>query len=305
MTRPFPVNRPLLFAGLLLALLLPSAAAQSGPIALAPNWPTPLSPTTPTGVPFNVTLDCAVIAQKGGSANVDVSLDKAPAWITAQAARVSFAAADCVTGAKTTLTRPGTIQLAAAADAPGLEPFSVTLSAAVTGSTEKTTAKKDDLVLGYRPGHALSPPGDQTFRVTQATYAFELAINVTANAQTMVMFEDKTVDLGSLDGLRAMTFDVANGERAITYNVLYTPPTGNWTQAKVTFRTYSHCLVGDGCDPQLASTITWTFLNEQPPSPNDAGNPSDPAPGGQSPSVGGALTLALVALASLILARRR
>ena len=134
------------------------------------------------------------------------------------------------------------------------------------------------------------------------TYAFELRINVTANAQTMVMFENKTVDVGSLDGLRAYTFDVLNGERDVTYNVLFTPPSSEWSEATVRFHTYSHCLVGANCAAKLERNLTWTFVNNPPPSPDQTPTTSTKEP---AKSPGPLLVPALVVLLGLAITRKR
>ena len=308
MTRWFLVKAhrfaPLLVLPLLL-LLAPLAEAQAGPVSLTADVAPELPPVGPILVPVNVTLDCTLIASKAGTVNVDVGLAEAPAWLNATTERLTFSVTECASNTSTTLLKSGTVSLEPAMDAPGLEPFAITLQAQVVGSTEKASTRKENIILAYRPGHVLTPAGDQTIDVTEETYAFELRIDVTSNAQTMVMFEDKTVDVGSLDGLRAMTFDVANGDRSITYNVLFTPPETAWTEANVRFRTYSHCLVGSGCDPQLEQNITRTFLNKQPAKPLIEPSPDSPTPtGGESPNIGAMLTLALVSLAGIFLRRR-
>ncbi len=283
---------------------VPSAVAQSGTITFTPSWQDVLVPTGPNLVPFNVTLECSLIATKGGTVNVDVTATDAAPWLNVTPARVSFPLTDCASGPRTTLTKPGAVALTPTLDAPGLQPFTLTLVAQVVGSTEKATSMKENLVLAYKPGHTLTPAGDQTFPVTDATFAFELRIDITANAQTMVMFENKTVDVGTLDGLRAMTFDVANNDRTITYNVLYTPPEFNWTEAKVRFHTYSHCLVGANCTPQLEQNLTWTFVNKQPPAPPPSMEPTPTTAGGSSPGLGTFFLVVAIAMVAAALRRR-
>ena len=288
-----------------IAVIAPSTLAQSSPITFTPTWKDVLTPTEPNMVPFNVTLQCSLIATKGGTVNVDVAATDAALWLNVTPARVAFPLTDCVTGQRTSLTKPGAVTLTATPDAPGLQPFNLTLVAQVVGSTEKATSLKESLVLAYKPGHVLTPAGDQTFRVTEATYAFPLRIDVTANTQTMVMFENKTVDVGALDGLRAYTFDVLGGERNVTYNVLYTPPEFNWTEARVKFHTYSHCLVGANCTSKLEQNLTWTFLNEQPPKPTPETSSTAPSSGGKSPSVGAVVALSAALVVALYGRRRK
>lgn len=292
---------PWIATAAMLVALVPAASAQAFPVAFSPTWPGALSPTAATSVPFNVTLECAFLLSKGGSVDVDVGLSSPPPWLNASPVRVSFAVTACTGGAG--ITRSGTLSLVTSQQAPGLVPFDLTAQASVVGGTEKGTSTTQGLVISYRPGHSLTPDGDQTFEVRGKTYSFVLKIDISANAQTMVMFEDKTVQVGTLDGVRAMTFDVAKGERSITYNVLFAPPTAPWNQSKVTFRTYSHCLVGDGCNPQLERTITWVFVNHQPATLQ--GDPTTALPpGGKSPGPELGPLLA-VGLAALIVARHR
>lgn len=283
---------------------VPPAVAQSGTITFTPSWKDVLVPTGPNMVPFTVTLECSLIATKGGTVSVDVTATDAAPWLHVAPARVSFPLTDCASGQRTTLTKPGAVALTPTPDAPGLQPFTLTLLAQVAGSTEKASSTKENLVLAYKPGHTLTPAGDQTFPVTEPTYAFELRIDITANTKTMVMFENKTVDVGALDGLRAMTFDVANNDRTITYNVLYTPPEFNWTEAKVRFHTYSHCLVGGNCTPQLEQNLTWTFVNNQPPTRPHNREATPTTAGGNSPGLGTFFLVAAIAMAAAALRRR-
>lgn len=285
-------------------LFVPAATAQSGPVSLAADVAPTLPPTDPIPIRFNITLDCALIATKGGTVNVDVTLSESPTWLSATASRIGFVANDCVSSAGASVKKPGTLSLRALPEAPGLTPFSIALKASVAGSSETATTRKEGVALAYRPGHVFTPSGSQTFSVTGGTFAFPLAIAVSANAATMVMFEEKTVDLGSLDGLRPMTFDVENGERNITYTIQFTPPAFNWTTAVARFRTYSHCLVGDGCTPQLEENITWTFTNEQPNSSAGAAS-ATAAPVGSTPGPGPAVALLAAALAVAMMRCRR
>jgi hypothetical protein len=281
-------------------LAMPGVGAQSSPVALAPSWPSALSATAATDIGFNVTLECAFLLGKGGSVNVDVGLNLPPVWLNGTPVRVPFSLTACTAG--TTITKSGTLSVSASPKAPGLFPFDLTAQATVVGGTENAAHTRKDLVVAYRPGHAFTPSGNQTFEVVGATYGFDLRIDVNANAQTMVMFEDKTVEVGMLDGVRAMTFDVANGERSATYNVVFTPPATAWEESNVTIRTYSHCLVGSGCEPQLEQRIVWTFVNRQPAQiQGDSSGNMEPGAASPGPSLGAMLILGMLAVA---LARR-
>jgi hypothetical protein len=202
-----------------------------------------------------VTATCQEILLGGASLTVALGATGAPSWLGVTGSTVDFSLTEC--GATVNVVKNGTVTLTPAADAIGLQPVSLT----VTANTDAATDPVSGVMVSYRPGHQISPSGDQTFRVTDATYPFNVSIAVQANARTMVMFTEKVVNgTGVLTGLRDHTFDVAAGETTLVLPVTFTAPTGKWSTNTVTFTNFSHCLEHDSCSqPTMMKNITWTF----------------------------------------------
>ena len=287
-------------------LLLPAAAAdvthsttfQGGAIPYDGN----------ATIPIDVSVGCEVIlASLGGSASVKVV---APAWLNATSTTVSFDPSECAgipAGSEVPrVTKQADVTLTPAPDSPGLVNATLNATIVYVGEAPMSEPRNSfvalpDVHVAYRPGHVMTPDGDQTFTVTNGTYSFDMTVDITANARTMIMFEDKKVTGGGLlTGLQAHVFDVPAGEVQLVQPVKFTAPTGAWETVKVSFYNYSHCLDGTDCGPQVQNNITWTFKNGGPPvEPATENEESKDAPGPVFPAI--LLALALVA----IVARRK
>lgn len=254
-------------------------------------------------IPIQVNVGCDVIlASLGGTASVAVI---GPSWLNASSTNVAFDPAECSSDPAGEVSKQAEVTLTPNADAPGL--VNATLNATIVyvgeaalppplGGARESPVELPAVHVSYRPGHAMTPDGDQTFTVTNGSYAFDMKVGITANARTMIMFEDKKVSGGGLlTGLQAHIFNVPEGELNLVQPVKFTAPQGAWDSVRVSFRTYSHCLDGTDCGPQLEKTVTWTFKN--------AGDNATVEPAGEKESKGApglllpSMTLALAAAA--------
>ncbi len=272
---------------LLVALLLAIAPAQA--LSLSASAPgTYIDPMGSMDITVDVTVDCADIVSAGGSLDAALTAEVLDG-VDVTGETVSFAVSDC-SPPSSTVTKQGTVTLTPTDSAAGLTPF----DAKIISGDEQTTV--EGLAVDYKPGHTMSIEGDQTFEVTGGYIEFPLDLTITANAKTMIMFEEKSVSTGLLDGLAHKVFDVAANETSATYTVSWTAPEGGWENATVSFYTYSHCLdKTEGCDPQFESRPTWTFINMDPHGTETEGEK-------ESPSF--ALPLLIVGLALVALRRR-
>lgn len=289
------------------AALLALAAIVLAPLAAAD----PSHSTTFTGgaipydgvatIPVDVSIECfAMLASLGSSAHAVVT---GPTWLNATSTTVTFEPSECTGNPTAVLTKQVEISLSASPEAPGL--VNATLNATLVYQGESPASQPEqspielpDVHVAYRPGHVLTPDGDQTFTVTNGSYSFDMTIDIGANARTMIMFEDKKVSGGALlTGLQAHTFNVPEGETNRVNPVKFTAPQGAWESVTVSFRTYSHCLDGTDCGPQLEKTVTWTFKNASPAvEPSSEKKESKGAPGLLLPSVLAALAFAAIAI---------
>lgn len=252
-------------------------------------------------VPIQVTVGCDVIlGSLGGSASVAVA---GPVWLNATSTTVAFEPTECSGGPTAEVSKEAEVVLTPALNAPGL--VNATLNGTITYVGEvanpltpgPSPVELPAVHVAYRPGHVMTPNGDQTFTVTSGTYTFDMKVDITANARTMIMFEDKKVSGGGLlTGLQAHVFNVPEGEIQLVQPVKFTAPQGAWDTVKVSFRNYSHCLDGTDCGPEVEKTITWTFNNANPVAIEPAGQKSDSkgAPGPALPIVLAALALVAV-----------
>ncbi len=259
-----------------------------------------LAPGATTELYVDVTVDCLWLAQNGGSATVTLATPNAPEWLLAGPAEASFNGITCLQGQQTTLAANITLPVDIAEDAIGLVSTPLTVEATGTPSTGSAVTASGDvpdgIMVDYRSGHTLSPAGSQTFDVTDGTYTFNLTIEVQANAKSMVMFENKKLsDPGAkLSGLKAVIFEVAEGEREATLEVTFEAPEGAWEEVTASFKNFSHCMGGPDCPPVEETNITYTFRN--------AGTPAGEEPEQDSPGFG---VLALVGMLALAGAMRR
>lgn len=256
-------------------LLLPLSSAQlpTGEFSVTGSGPIELSPTESTQFDASVTFGCQEILLENG---LEATVEFATSFegVSSSIETLSFSPMDCI--GEESVTESATI-LVSATNASGLEPF--TPSIVAKHGSESTSFELEETIVAYRPGHVMTPNGDQTFQVDGLTYEFDLHLEILANAQTMVMFENKDVSgLASLTGLKANIFDVAAGDTEITNKITFTAPEGNWDQETVTFYTYSHCLGGENCGANLEQNVTWTFVNTADPIPEGGEEKSTPAP---------------------------
>lgn len=286
-----------------LLLLVPMAAAQEHEIEVSPHAPAAPVPAGGSMELFaDVTMDCSFIVLRGGSAQVDYTFEGLPDGVGANASSTDLDGTDCLAGLPaSSLTRNVTVTVTASRDAAGLVPFDFTILASgesLSGSAEGSGTFQD-VMVDYGPGHAIDP-GDATFEVTGGEVSFNLTVSVSANAKTMVMFEDVERPSGArLDGLKSVTFDVAEGHREEVLPITFKAPSGDWDELAVTFTHVSHCQEGEECDPLGHEEVTWTFTNAGGAAPADDEGDSKESPG----PVAGLLVLALVGLA--LRARRR
>jgi hypothetical protein len=249
--------------------MAPSAAADAkGSSSFADDE---IAHDAPTSVPLTVEIGCDLAITSGGG-TVTVTMEELPEWLTATTATFDVDPMSCIPSSPSlgNVSQEVTLQVTPSKDAPGLVPASLNATVRFTGELRgNATAgiEVPPVVVKYRPGHSTTPE-DMTFTVPPgAPYTFDLVIDVTANARTMVMFEDKKLSdpAALLNGLKAETYDVAAGKRGETRKVTFTPPEDpSWERVVVTFRTFSHCLDGDHCPEEMQRNVTWTFVNQQP-----------------------------------------
>ncbi len=279
--------------------LLPATSAQapSAAFELEADVPPMLSPDAPTAIEIMVTVGCMEVLENMGEADVSVALADAPEWLQAEPVQLHFGIEECP--GHDAVVKNATLSVDTI-DAPGLAPFTLALVAQLGDHAAETEAP--GVMVDYLPGHLMTPDGDQTFMVNGTTFEFDLALEITANAKTMIMFEDKVVSgAASLTGLRAHIFDVASGDRSLTNRVVFTAPEGEWAEETVSFYTYSHCLDGPDCGENFARNVTWTFQNVGPAVPATDEAPVDKD--ADAPAVSWAFLL--VAMAVAVTLRRR
>ena len=284
-------------------LLLPTVAADLNHSTTFEGGAIPYDGTAT--IPIMVEVGCDIVLMTaGGSASVQVT--GLPTWLTAESTVLSFDTMEC-TNPLGNVTKQADLVLTPAADAPGL--VNATLNATIVydgeapgplGDPRLSPVTLPDVHVSYRPGHVITPTGDQTFMVANGSYAFDMKVDITANARTMIMFEDKRVQGGGmLTGLQAHVFDVPAGERSLVQPVKFTAPQGEWDTVRVLFYNYSHCLDGVDCGPQVASNVTWTFKNAGAAAAVTEDGGSKDAPGPLLP-----VTLGCLALAALLVRRK-
>ncbi|HJQ92905.1 MAG TPA: hypothetical protein VJ874_01315 [Candidatus Thermoplasmatota archaeon] len=254
-------------------------------------------------IPIEISVECPVIVMNGGG-SATIQTAGLPAWLNATSTTVTFDPSECAGGPTGNLVKQAELILTPSSTAPGLVNASLNATIVYTGEIPVSEVQPapapvelPDVFVAYRPGHVMTPDGDQTFTVTDGTYAFDMTVDITANARTMIMFEDKKVTGGGLlTGLQAKVFDVPNGETRLVQPVKFTAPQGEWDTVRVSFYNYSHCLDGTDCGPQVEKTITWTFKNGNTTAVEPAGEKTDSkgAPGPAIPAILAALALVAV-----------
>ncbi len=285
--------RALLVAMALLAVPGADAAlsitADDEPLALPPGSTTEL---TVTG-----TVNCQDFVTSGSQTiNVALTTD-APAEWGAQDGTLTFnAGPDCLNPAGTTSTT-GTVSFTPNGTAMGLIPEIITITA--SGDADATFTRNEQIWVDYQPGHVMETDIDFPYTLTDDVLVFNLTVTVTANTDSMVMFERLTTSAGSVTGLGNEQFFFTAGEAPTRVKtVTWTPPSGDWDNATIEFYNYSHCLIFDfgDCGAHFEQNLTWTILNGGTPTPT--GDEGEDSPGA-------GLVAILAAIAAIVVARRR
>ena len=266
----------LLLTALVAAASAPPASAQFSDLTVTASAPAaPFPYEGPSMLTFNVTLGCGLLLENAGSVTVTVTAPDAPAYLAVAPASLEFAPdAACLTGAGS-ITQAGSLTLTPSPDAPGLSDIPLGLVASA-GST--TSAPAPVVVqVAYRPGHRITP--DVTFPLeVDGPVTFNLTLEFSGNARSMIMFEEVAVERGSLSGLAPIIMVPPATE---VLELTFTPPEGDWTSSNVTFYNYSHFLLESGAagGPELAARPVWTFVQaDGGQEPSDGGDKDSPAP---------------------------
>lgn len=258
-----------------------------------------------TTIPVNVTVGCGFLLEHGTSLDVTLETDLPASW-GASGSDVSFSASPTCVTSSGELTEAGSIDVTPTAEAPGLERRTFTIYANTTDGDSATFDHSSDVWVEYVPGHDLDVDIDFPYTYTaedEGAVEFNATLTISANADTMVMFENVRTS-GTLSGFSGQQiFMLSDGaERTRTMSVTWTPPSGSWGNATISFYTYSHCMADeDACDManpgarNFEENVTWEIQNEA-----GSGNGGD---GKDSPGAGLFLIPGLAAAA--FLARRR
>ncbi len=291
------MKRIVLLAGLLLVALPTASAtvtlgAQDGDLEIMPGGT--------ASIPVTVTVSCDEFIMAGAQSLTYSISSNARADLQASSPDITLTAgAGCVPG--NSVSGTADVTLNPSQDAFGLVPQPIKIYA-VRGDTNITYDRTGNVWVAYDPGHSFSTDIDFPYTFMGGEkLQFNLTIDVPANSDTMVMFFPVSSSAnGSVNGLSHQRFFFTqNEERSRVLPITWTPPTGAWDNATITFSHYSHCLLGgeiDPCEPQGEETVTWTIQNGAPA-------PSGEANGKESPGVGVSLLIGLVAVA-LVLRRR-
>ncbi len=275
------------------ALLAPGVQGQQlqGITVVASEPIDPVDPGTTATQEFSVSVGCATILQAGGSSTVAVNVS-APVWMGATGTDVELDPTGCIPGGS--VAGNGTITYAPTNAAPGFQPAEIAITAMLGDETGETTTTAQ---AGYRPGYQFTFAPGTTIMVTNASESVTMQITVTANADTMLMFE--AVE-GAMGSVAIPTFinvvDQIGQETTLTQDLTYTPPLDDWTEDTFIFKTWSHYMQ-DGDLKTPDQQVTLVFVNDLPPG---SGGDSE-----EEESPGVAVPILIGALAAIAIARRR
>lgn len=293
------------FALLAALMLTPAASAQLGEVnvdidgALAGA----LDPQGSTDVNFTLHVGCDILLEEGGSATFTVSTDL-PAEFGAESKDVDVSAdQDCLLGGSGDREVSDTLTITPVDGAMGNNKTTFTLTA--TGAGESGEAENSDQVwIGYLPGHELDPEIEFPYTMTAADgpeLVFNVTVTITANSNTMVMFEQADATPGDVTGLAHEVFNLKTGDaRERTKTVTFIPPADDWENATISFFNFSHCLdSGFECGNEMEQDISWTITNGgvSTDSGGNGGGEDSPSPG--------VFTLLLGLLGAAFIAARR
>lgn len=260
------------------ALLTPAAQAQdpSG-ISLVANSAGTVPFQGEGSFPVEVTVGCALALQ--GGLTVTIAAVGAPSWLTLDDLAVEVEAADCLSGmgaAPVTADVPFSV----AADAPGVEPLSVNLTATAGDTTSDAVAAA--FTVAYESNYTVVADAQFPLTLTTPEVKFNVTATQASNARSMIMMEGITVSAGSFAGLPSTVYEVAAGAPASkTFEVTFKAPEGDWETATVTFQAFGHYLLsnGEAGEYSPAQTYTFEFVNGGVPASNgDGGGKESPAP---------------------------
>ncbi len=282
---------------ILLLLLLAAAPAAALDVS-GTDEARKIPATGSTTLSYTITVDCADFLT-GTKASFDITLtDDLPDYYGSSSEGVTIEAGAGCLNADAQITGTADLVLTPTADAFGHTPkkFNVTVS---DGTNEATFTHAQPIQIEYVAGHTLATSVGFPYEFQGDALAFNVTIDIQANAQTMVMFMEVATG-GTLSGLTHQIFDVELGDRNRVLPVVWTPPAGAWTNDTITFYNFSHCLKGSPCDDTNGETITWEIHNMAP------GGDSGSSNGGSKDSPGAPLfaVLALLGLAAVLVRRR-
>ncbi len=244
-------------------------------------------------LPVTVSATCQEIL--AGTTSVSVSTSGLPDYFGAGTNSVDFAATDCL-GTSTTVSKATALTFTPTSAAFGLEPHAFQIVAGSVTADHKKMAQ-----VSYVDGHTLAM--DQTFpyNMTEAdggVLTWNITIDIQANSQTMVMFQNLQASVGKLSGINHQIFDVESSETTRTLTAKFIAPDFEWTEAIIKFWNYSHCLKGTDCPPTNSQNMTWVITNQ---AGTINGTPNDD--GKESPGVA-PVFVGLVLVAATLVVRR-
>ena len=290
---------PLLLVGAVLAA--PVAVAQGTGISISGGSGSQVIDASGTTLSFDVTLGCVEFVT-GASQEISISLETSglPDYFNPSSDPVTFApGADCLTAQE--ITQSVDLKLSPGADAWAYVSSGFKVIA-TDGADLSAELDHDPIQIAYIPGHTMETSVAFPYEYTEADageVVFDIALDISANGNTMVMFENVGAN-GTVNNLFHQIFNLVGGEeRSRNLTVTWTPPAGAWEEDVISFYTYSHCLDGpsEDCGPTNEDNVTWVIKNMAASGPG--GEPADEG----SPGV--PFVLVAVALVAIALLRRR
>ncbi len=247
----------LIAAGLLVgALLIPGGSAQTAGVTLSFETPAgPLPHNASSELPFTATINCVGVLSSGGSTDVVIATDNAPAYLGIQNKTVSFTNTDCLNPSGS-VDVSDSLTMTPTADAPGMSTMEVTFTASHAGASDSATIP---ITLDYKMGYTWSTDISFPYELAEDSVTFNITLMVDTNAVTMVMFETVEAPLGILTPPFPYTFNDPMAQNTHVVEVTYQAPVGAWTNDTATLKTWSHFLDDGGLktpDEQMVFTFT-------------------------------------------------
>lgn len=241
-----------------------------------------------TSIEATVTVDCALAIAEMGTTQVAIAGTADNLTVGTDSMTIDPQA--CLTGMGS-ISKVANLTLTANPAAPGLTPIPITV-AATLGTTNGSDTT--DVTVAYRPGHTITPDVTFPVTVTGESFTFNLTLEYTGNARSMIMFEDQDCEGCTVTGLQPI---IRQPPATETIQVTFKPAAKDWDNATFEFRNFSHYLLesGDAGDPELEEFITWTFVQGDPPGKEN---------GKDSPGLGLVALLAGLAAAAVVVRRR-